>query len=78
MMPVITISFEILNAQEVVKNEKGMLVGMLAGMIMNKEKLKAKVESAACAEMVKALEVNLREKLAEQGVVADLQISSRC
>jgi hypothetical protein len=74
-MATIHIHLDVKNAAQVVSHQKGKWMGLAAGLFMNKNKLKMKVEQAICQEVVKALEANIGKSLAEQGVKADISFS---
>jgi len=71
----VIIDIEVLNPEEVVKTHKGELVGMLAGVMLSKEKKKAKVERAICDEMVKIIGEELPKALLEEFIEADVKFS---
>lgn len=77
-MPTITIEFEVDNAPEIVRHHKGRFAGFVAKYFMSRQKLKQKVEETICAEVVKGLEENVAQKLAEQGVRARLVVKGEC
>ena len=74
-MATIHIHLDVKNAQQVVNSQKGKWIGLAAGLFMNKQKLKQKVEQAICQEIIKALEANIPHSLAEQGVRADISFT---
>ena len=69
------IDIDVLNPEEVVKTHKGELVGMLAGVMLSKEKKKAKVERAICDEMVKVLGDELPKALREEFIEANVKFT---
>ncbi len=71
----VIIDIDVLNPEEVVKTHKGELVGMIAGVMLSKEKKKAKVERAICDEMVKIIGEELPKALLEEFIEADVTFS---
>ena len=72
----INIQLDILNADDIVRKEKGAFVGAMANIFMSREKLKRKVEEVVRLEIEKALQENILFALQEKGVVADLKVNS--
>ena len=69
----VIIDIEVLNTEEVVKTHRGELVGILAGVMLSKEKKKLKVEHAICDEMVKILSIELPKALNEELIDANVK-----
>lgn len=74
-MATIHIHIDVKNAAQVVSHQKGKWMGLAAGLFMNRQKLKMKVEQAICQEVIKALEANIGKSLIEQGVRAEISFS---
>lgn len=74
-MTIIEIKVDILNSPQVVIKEKGKFLGFMAGIFMDKNKLKRKVEAKVCEEVIKKLQESLNTGLEEQGIIANISFS---
>ena len=68
----VIIDIEVTNPEEVLKTHRGEILGMIAGVVLSKEKNKYKVEKAICNEIIKVIDVELPKALKEEYVEADL------
>lgn len=76
-MKTIEIQIDVKNAHQVIKKKKGSLVAFAAGFFSDANQLKNEVEKRMVAQMVKDLDLQIRKKLIEEGVEADLVVREK-
>lgn len=70
----IVLEFSVTNADSVIERHKGALVAFAAQLLQSKGARAAAVEEALAAQIVEGLRTALHEKLAAEGIVAELRM----
>lgn len=73
-MAFLKLEIDVENPEEVITNHKGQLIG-LATVFMKKEKKKLIVQKKIYEEVIKSLEVDLKESLIKEGVKAKISLT---
>jgi len=69
----VRIEIDIENPSEVIKNQRGSFLGG-ASALMPKSMVKSKVEAEVKSEIIKTIDISLKEKFKEHGIQAKIDI----